>query len=53
MMVGPSVTRFGPFDKNFKVFGNLFKVFVKILNLPWQINYAIGQIFLLVRGQMW
>ena len=46
-----SVTRFGHFGKNLKIFGNIFKVYLvfgKVLNPLWHNFYALGQIFIAV-----
>ena len=52
--VWPDLAIFRHFGKNFKVFGhlkNLFLVFCKLFNLLWQIFYAIGPIFIVVKCQ--
>ena len=56
--VASSVTRFCdilPLWQNFKALGNfdqIYLVFGKTLNLLWQINFAIGQIFIVVNGRI-
>ena len=46
--------KFSPLWRNLKPLGNFWRVylvFVKMLNLLWQIKIAIGQIFIVVNGQ--
>ena len=57
-LIGSSVTRFGeiyPLLQNIYYFGIILKVYLafgKICNLLWQKFYAIGQIFIVVDGQI-
>ena len=47
--------RFRHFGKKLEVYGNIFKVnfiFVQVLNPFWNNFYALGQVFIVVNGQI-
>ena len=47
-----SVTRFGKFLDTLAIFYEGYKVSSKMLNLLWQISYAVGQFLFIVNDQI-
>ena len=47
-----SVTRFGKFLDTLAIFYEGYKVSSKMLNLLWQISYAVGQFSIIVNDQI-